>query len=304
MKEFQSLGGKFIGDSQRGLVIENILEAQGGASQVIGVKTASGNSHYADQVIYTPGAFSTTNEKLLPGLDTQIHPTGFAIAHWKLDDPEELKTWLQYPVVDMYHHGYFFPPDPSTGLMKLGLGIVGFTHDPEAEEDRGNVGIALPNSSLVGTPNAARIPALAEDGIRHVLSLWAPSLAQKKFFDMKMCWDAMTPDGGWLIDHHPEIKGLSVATGGSGHGFKFLPVVGQYICEALDIAEPGTPSALAPKTSDQVEQMRHKWRWGREANLNVKDRRVVLQGRPILDITHHLKSEAPKSIDRWTRSKL
>lgn len=223
MKEFQALGGNFIGDSKGGLVVENILETKGRKARVVGVKTADGHSHYAEQVIYTTGALSTASTKLLPGLDTQIHHTGFAIAHWKLDDPGELKAWLKHPVGDLYHYGYFFPPNPSTSLMKLGLGIVGFTHDSGTKENGRHVGVALANSSLAGTSKAGRIPAIAEDGIRHVLSLWAPSLAKKEFSDMKIYWDAMTPDGGWLIDHHPEIHGLSVATGGSGPDSSFSP---------------------------------------------------------------------------------
>lgn len=118
--------------------------------------------------------------------------------------------------------------------------------------------------------------------------------------------DALTPDGGWLINHRPEIQGQSVATGGSGHGFKFLPVIGQHICEALDITNAGseTASFVPPKSPVQKREMRQKWRWGREENLNVKDRRVVLQGRPILDVTQHLQSDAPKSIYRWIRPRL
>jgi sarcosine oxidase/L-pipecolate oxidase len=304
MNEYRRLGGKFIGDSKGGYVVENLIEAGGAAKRVIGVRTADGKAHYADQVIYAIGSWTTFNRKLVPGLDTQIQPIGFAIAHWQLT-PEEVKAWQDHPVVDMYHYGYFFPPDPKTHLMKLGLGIVGFTHDHPAGQGDRTVGIARANSGLVGSPDEGRIPALAEKGIRWVLSRWAPSLAKKKFFDMKVCWDAMTPDGGWLIDHHPEIQGLSVATGGSGHGFKFLPVVGQYICEALDVV---TEKAVGCYTSESSEkkksEMRQKWAWGRKANLNVKDRRVVLQGRPVLDIVEQLNAEKPQEIEGFIRSRL
>ncbi|KAK1845252.1 FAD dependent oxidoreductase [Colletotrichum chrysophilum] len=297
MTEFESLGGEQISDPQCGRVVANIISG----SQIQGVKTADGHSHLADHVIYATGAFSTSNKKLLPGLGTQIHPTGFAIAHWKLEDPEELKAWEGYPAVDIYHNGYFFPPDPATGLMKLGLGIVGFTHDENPSsswEDQFNVGIALRNSDLVGTNEAGKIPSIAEEGIRWVLDRWAPSLAAKTFFDMKICWDAMTPDGGWLIDHHPDIQGLSIATGGSGHGFKFLPVLGSFIIQALGIAESNRTAG------PQLEEMRSKWRWGRPSNMDVKDRKVVLQGRPILNVMHHLRAQTPGQINDMVRCRL
>lgn len=306
MKEYQTLGGQFIGDSQSGKVVENILETKGSTkARVVGVKTADGHIHQADQVVHAIGAFSTYNKTLLPGLDTQIHPTGFAVAHWKLDDPEELKAWENHPVVDVYHFGYFFPPDPTTGLMKLGLAIAGFTHEHQDEKYKSKVGIARANSALAGTPDEGRIPALAEDGIRSVLSRWAPSLAKKEFFDTKVCWDAMAPDGSWLIDHHPEVDGLCVASGGSGHGFKFLPVVGQYISEVLDIPVESEKALAAPRSPDERKTtMKQKWRWGRDTNMNVADRRVVLQGRPILDVVDCLKPGATQTMENMIRSKL
>lgn len=35
------------------------------------------------------------------------------------------------------------------------------------------------------------------------------------------------------MDYHPRYENLFVATGGSGHAYKFLPVVGDCIVEAL-----------------------------------------------------------------------
>ncbi|KAH7302963.1 hypothetical protein B0I35DRAFT_485523 [Stachybotrys elegans] len=70
IKEYLRLGGD-IGDV-RGLVTEKILEISGGKAKVIGVKTADGPSHRADQLIYATGAFTTSNPGLLHGIDTQI----------------------------------------------------------------------------------------------------------------------------------------------------------------------------------------------------------------------------------------
>ncbi|KAI8240137.1 hypothetical protein K4K55_001090 [Colletotrichum sp. SAR 10_96] len=78
-----------------GRVVANILSG----NQIRGVKTADGQSHFAEHVIYATGAFSTSDKELLPGLGTQIHPIGFAIAHWKLEDPEELRAWKGYPAM-------------------------------------------------------------------------------------------------------------------------------------------------------------------------------------------------------------
>jgi len=41
-------------------------------------------------------------------------------------------------------------------------------------------------------------------------------------------------DGHFWIDRHPEIRGLSVSSGGSGHGMKMGPVIGEM---TADVAE-------------------------------------------------------------------
>ncbi|KHO01706.1 sarcosine oxidase [Metarhizium album ARSEF 1941] len=49
----------------------------------------------------------------------------------------------------------------------------------------------------------------------------------------RMCWDASTPTHDFLITPHPHSHGLYVATGGSFHGWKFLPVIGDYIADMM-----------------------------------------------------------------------
>ncbi|OAQ58966.1 sarcosine oxidase [Pochonia chlamydosporia 170] len=49
----------------------------------------------------------------------------------------------------------------------------------------------------------------------------------------RICWDASTPTHDFLITPHPHCRGLYVATGGSFHGWKFLPVIGDYIADMM-----------------------------------------------------------------------
>ncbi|OAA70500.1 sarcosine oxidase [Cordyceps fumosorosea ARSEF 2679] len=49
----------------------------------------------------------------------------------------------------------------------------------------------------------------------------------------RICWDASTPTHDFLITAHPHCDGLYVATGGSFHGWKFLPVIGDYIADMM-----------------------------------------------------------------------
>ncbi len=50
-----------------------------------------------------------------------------------------------------------------------------------------------------------------------------------------VCLYTMTPDSHFIIDRHPDLNDLTYATGFSGHGFKFAPVVGEVLADlALD----------------------------------------------------------------------
>jgi monomeric sarcosine oxidase len=52
-----------------------------------------------------------------------------------------------------------------------------------------------------------------------------------------VCLYTMTPDEHFLIDRHPEDKRIVFASGFSGHGFKFAPVIGEHLAAlALDPA--------------------------------------------------------------------
>ena len=52
---------------------------------------------------------------------------------------------------------------------------------------------------------------------------------------LKTCMFTNTPDGHFIMDHHPEHANVVVAAGFSGHGFKFCSVVGEIVAEmALD----------------------------------------------------------------------
>ena len=65
---------------------------------------------------------------------------------------------------------------------------------------------------------------------------------------------SLRPDGNFLIDYHPQHPGLFLATGGSGHGFKFFPVIGEKIVDAIE-------RQLSP-------ELKGLWRWPEHATEN------------------------------------
>jgi glycine/D-amino acid oxidase-like deaminating enzyme len=51
--------------------------------------------------------------------------------------------------------------------------------------------------------------------------------------DSRVCAYENSPDGNFIIDHHPEAENIIILGGGSGHGFKHGPAIGELISEAL-----------------------------------------------------------------------
>jgi sarcosine oxidase / L-pipecolate oxidase len=60
-----------------------------------------------------------------------------------------------------------------------------------------------------------------------------------------------TPTKDFLIAGHPRIAGIHVATGGSGHGWKFLPIIGDLI---VDSVEGNLPHELKQKWAFPKDQ--------------------------------------------------
>ena len=62
--------------------------------------------------------------------------------------------------------------------------------------------------------------------------------------------ESVTPTADFLICPHPASNNLYVATAGSFHGFKFLPILGKYVVKMLD-------GSLSPG-------LKERWSWSSE----------------------------------------
>ena len=65
-----------------------------------------------------------------------------------------------------------------------------------------------------------------EDELRRFLANRLPNFdAHRKHFNI--CMYAMTSDAHFIVDRHPQHENIVLATGFSGHGLKFAPVIGE-----------------------------------------------------------------------------
>jgi glycine/D-amino acid oxidase-like deaminating enzyme len=60
-----------------------------------------------------------------------------------------------------------------------------------------------------------------------------PALRDAPLLETRVCQYENTSDGNFLIDRHPAFANLWLVGGGSGHGFKHGPALGEYVAEKL-----------------------------------------------------------------------
>jgi sarcosine oxidase/L-pipecolate oxidase len=201
-------------------------------SRIEGILLNSGQSLHANLTILAAGAWSSY---LLPrSLKSLVSATGQVLAYLQLT-PEESKRLENIPVLLNESTGMFLIPPTSDGVLKIARHGFGYRNpvclaDPEPilNEDE-DIEVSLPSEDFTTLPEEAHY------AFRTFLAQTLPWLASRPFIATRICWYTDTPTGDFLIDFHPWYgKSLLLATGGSGHGFKFLPVLGEKIVERIE----------------------------------------------------------------------
>jgi glycine/D-amino acid oxidase-like deaminating enzyme len=73
-----------------------------------------------------------------------------------------------------------------------------------------------------------------------------PGLAAAPLLESRVCQYENSPDGHYVIDRHPRLENVWIAGGGSGHGFKLGPAVGEHVAALVaGDAEPYPRFGLA-----------------------------------------------------------
>ena len=98
-----------------------------------------------------------------------------------------------------------------------GFKIAIDAHGPEFDPDRGDRAVT---SEGLGA-------------VRKYLSLRVPALKDAPLLGSEVCQYENTSNGDFLIDRHPSLKNVWLVGGGSGHGFKHGPAVGEYVVKRI-----------------------------------------------------------------------
>ena len=88
--------------------------------------------------------------------------------------------------------------------------------------------------------------------IREYAAFRFPALKSAPIVETRVCQYENTSSGDFLIDRHPQLDNVWFVGGGSGHGFKHGPAVGEYVASRLlDNAKSEPRFSLANKETLQ-----------------------------------------------------
>jgi glycine/D-amino acid oxidase-like deaminating enzyme len=165
----------------------------------------------SDAIVIAAGAWTPC---ALPFTNKFLRATGHPVFHLKPSTPE-LFVPERFP---------FFGADIST------TGYYGFPLN------QGVVKIANHGTGREMSPDSPErvVTADEEKDLRSFLRSTIPSLADAPIVYTRICMYCDTNDGDFWIAPDPERPNLVVATGDCGHGFKFAPVLGEIIADAVE----------------------------------------------------------------------
>jgi glycine/D-amino acid oxidase-like deaminating enzyme len=188
--------------------VARILEKSG---RVVGVELRSGQTVAADHVVVATGAWTTD---LLPELNGSLRAVGQPVFHLRPADPSEFRSDV-FPVfgADISRTGYYGFPVNAEGIVKIANHGIGRPMHPDSV--------------------ARQVTPDEESAFRAFLAETFPSLSDAPIVYTRVCVYGDSHDEHFWISRHPTIEGLVVAAGGSGHGFKFGPVIGDIVADAL-----------------------------------------------------------------------
>jgi glycine/D-amino acid oxidase-like deaminating enzyme len=173
-----------------------------------------------DAVVMATGAWTPY---LLPFTRDFLRATGHPVFHLKPKQPNFFLA-KRFP---------FFGADIST------TGFYGFPLNQAV------VKIANHGAGREMSPDSAERVVTRDDekALRAFLRSTIPLLVDAPIVYSRVCMYADTNDGDFWIAPDPERANLVIATGDCGHGFKFAPVLGEIIADAVE----GKPNPLLQK---------------------------------------------------------
>jgi sarcosine oxidase len=178
---------------------------------VTGIVATDGQRLEADIVLIAAGVWTPV---LAPQLAPMIRTIGQPVWHFRPADPTPFEP-ARLPVwaADLGSKGWYGFPALPNGVVKVANHGPGRAFHPD-------------DPRVVLEEEVERCRAFLRSSF--------PTLADAPLAGTRLCLYCDTWDSNFYIDHDPERRGLVVATGGSGHAFKFAPALGAIIADVVE----------------------------------------------------------------------
>ena len=187
---------------------ESVLSPPG-TGRLTSIRTSSRGTIHAEQFVFACGPWLP---KLFPDLlGSRIHPTRQEVLFFappagdRRFSPPQMPIWLDFTDA----RGPYVFPD----LEGRGVKLAFDRHGPAFDPDSGDRNVSPESVEQARQFLAERFPALRD----------AP------LTESRVCQYENTSNGDFLIDRHPDFENVWLVGGGSGHGFKHGPAVGEYV---------------------------------------------------------------------------
>jgi glycine/D-amino acid oxidase-like deaminating enzyme len=203
------------------------------------VALRSGMNLEADAFVFACGPWLGS---LFPDvLGPLIAPTRQEVLYFGTPIADARFTETRLPVwIDFGERQIYGIPGDGTSGFKVADDRTGPTIDPTTEERR------VSDESIAAT--------------RAFLAHRFPALAQAPFVGAEVCQYESSPDANFIIDRHPAMDHVWIAGGGSGHGFKMGPVIGEMVASlVLGDAAPDPRFSLSRFAAPPVGGWEHRW---------------------------------------------
>lgn len=262
----RALGVKFVFDANAG-AFESYWYGNDG--KVIGVSMSDGKKHPAKKIVMACGGWTPS---LVPELDGLCETTAGSVIMIKIPrdsplfdrfSPEKFPSWM-WKLWDGAEGGLYGFPRDDNGWMKIGYRGVKYIN-PQVQAD-GKVR-SVPITRWTPGKKVTQLPTQALNMFKHFLAEYLPELAENGI-DIgltRLCWYTDSFDNHYVVDDIPGQDVVMVATGGSGHAFKYLPNIGKWIVDILE----------GVKMERTLVQ---RWQW-RALETGVKPFNVLMEGK-------------------------
>jgi glycine/D-amino acid oxidase-like deaminating enzyme len=217
VEEFVKAGGRY----RQAAVLDGVLEAavpdglpiqQSRISNQESLRLSDGSQLTADVFVFACGPwlgklFPKTIGDLVRATKQDVFFFGTPPGDTRFHDPN-CPVWAD-------HRGKFYYGIP--GSDRRGFKIADDTRGPDFDPTSGERVIN---------------PETLKD-VREYIAFRFPALKDAPLLETRVCQYEQTPDSHFIIDRHPDNENVWLVGGGSGHGFKHGPAVGEMLSQLV-----------------------------------------------------------------------